>query len=357
MNRLALALPMLLAGCGDLAGFGGDVPPLTTITIDTAGPLPTGGPEPVQLQAALVWGTQYLIEPLCILPSENADTTAVYAQGCRDPFGFVPDRVGANVPIELGVPAQLSLYELPSADVMVGDVTARVAYASIVIYDDRDANGTLDLTRSRRPEIGGHDGGPDMPPESIDIIYGASFVSMTEPDQRVAFREGGFLGAAFYPRAGCGAPLPGFSVLAAGGFSAADAIAASLRGELPAEDPATCAEATVEATPIAIALRPTEEVREVGCTERRVDSSTRYREPPADPPDFTDRVTACAHLPSFGPPTSDVIQLLVSSRSDDHCKGLTHYVLRGCATDPECAEPRWDYTATPPSWWPCPVGP
>lgn len=354
MKRLALfMIPALLTACGDLAGFGGDVPPLTTITIDVTGTVP--GPAPVQLQAALVWGAQFLIEPLCILPSENAETTAVYAQGCRDPFGFVPDRVAANVPVELGVPAQLSLFQLPSADVMVGDVTARVAYASIVIYDDRNSNGTLDLTRFRRPRTGGEEGGEDMPPESVDVVYGASFVSMTEPDQRIAFREGGFLGLAFYPRAGCGDPLPGFSVLGAGGFSAQDAITASLAGKLPQEDPATCSQATVAAAPITVPLRPTEEVREVACTERRTDSSTRYREPPTDAPDLTNRVTACAHLPSFGTPPSDVIQLLVSSRSDDVCKGLTHFVLRGCDNDPNCGDPEWDHSAAPPSWWPCPL--
>ena len=37
------------------------------------------------------------------------------------------------------------------------------------------------------------------------------------------------------------------------------------------------------------------------------------------------------------------------------CKGVTHYLLRGCYYFPNCDSLDWDYTAHPPSWWPCPV--
>ena len=50
-----------------------------------------------------------------------------------------------------------------------------------------------------------------------------------------------------------------------------------------------------------------------------------------------------------------MIQYVVSGRSDESCMGLTHYVLRGCRNDPLCAQPQWDITKTPPSWWPCPA--
>jgi hypothetical protein len=80
----------------------------------------------------------------------------------------------------------------------------------------------------------------------------------------------------------------------------------------------------------------------------------RYQEPdPAEKaPDFTNRVTACVHLPSFGAP-SDTIELIVAGRSDDSCVGLTHYVLKGCREDPACGSPDWDHSAAPPTWWPC----
>src|SRR5262249_1981736 len=133
-----------------------------------------------------------------------------------------------------------------------------------------------------------------------DLVYGASFVTMTEPDVRLAFREGSFdRTAAFYPRAGCGDPLPSFSLVSAGGFSAADAFAAQLRGELPKEDPASCLEQAAD-TIVTVAFRPPAQLHEVACEERATDSSIRYREPPADMPDFTNRTSACAKVPDLG---------------------------------------------------------
>ena len=92
------------------------------------------------------------------------------------------------------MPATLTLSQLPAPDVMVGDVTARVAYASLVVFDDRDDSGTLELSRPRRPPFAFEDERGFQPgrPDSLDVIYGASFVTMTAPDQRVAYREGAF---------------------------------------------------------------------------------------------------------------------------------------------------------------------
>jgi hypothetical protein len=85
------------------------------------------------------------------------------------------------------------------------------------------------------------------------------------------------------------------------------------------------------------------------------DSSVRYRRPPTDAPDFTNRLTACAHLPAFDAGgQSSLIQLVVSGRSTDRCESLTHYTLRGCRENVACAIPDWDFTMSPPSWWPCP---
>ena len=70
-------------------------------------------------------------------------------------------------------------------------------------------------------------------------------------------------------------------------------------GRLPPEDPATCSESAPEAALIRVPLDDPGKVREAGCLERTDDSSIRYREPPADAPDLTGLITACAHLPSF----------------------------------------------------------
>ena len=130
----------LAAGCGNVSGFGGSVPPLATVHVQVTGDFASvqvPGPAAPNLQAALVWGAQWLTEPLCVLPPDDASVEALIAAGCRDAFGFVPDRVAVNAPLAPDGTAELDLLDLPAADVMVGGVTARVAYASVVVYDDK----------------------------------------------------------------------------------------------------------------------------------------------------------------------------------------------------------------------------
>jgi hypothetical protein len=364
MKRL---LPLaLLAGCGDLAGFSGEVPPLATITITSTGDFeavraPNAAGE--NLHVALVWGTQWLPEATCFLPPESPELAAVVAAGCRNPLSFTPERVTADAPLVPNQPVSLDLFSLPSADLMVGDVTARIAYASLVIYDDRDGDGVLRLARARRLPTGGPDMGPPdpEPPPSSSLVYGASFVAMTEPDTRLAFREGAFLESGFYPRHGCGTPPPAFSLLSAGGFSFTEAVAATVAGTLPSEDPATCSETAPEAATVTIPLRAPAEVREVRCEQRREDSSVRYRRPPTESLDLASHPYACASIASLGggdpiaPPGT--IQLVVAGASDEQCRSLTHYTLLGCDESGTliCDQPEWDYRAEPPAWWPCPV--
>jgi len=364
MNRVSLTLLIIsgaLSGCGNVQGVGGPVPPLVTFQVEATGDLtnlrPSGITSDASLQVALVWGAQWWTEPFCILPPESDAAAAVIAAGCRDPFGFVPAQVGATVPVSLNQPTSLSLYSLPTAALLVGGVTSRVGYASFVLYDDRDGDGTLDLSTPHTAPSGGRDGPPeDESPDSSDIVYGASFVTMTAPDLRVSYLEGTFMPSAFYPRQGCKDPAQWFQVLGASGFSAADALTASAMGTLPTEsDPSACSENGPEATVMPVPARAPSEVGEVACAERTTDGSVRYRQPPTDAPDLTDRVYACAHLPCLGGQSQpDLIQLVVSGRSGDNCKGLTHYTLRGCREDVACAIPDWDFTATAPSWWPCP---
>ncbi len=356
-GAVAIAIAVAVAGlgsggCGNLKGLGGDQPPLATFNVMTSGAAP---PSQRSLQVALVWGAQWLTEPFCILPAESDEAGAVIARGCRDPFGFVPARVAGSVPITPGAPASLSLFDLPSADVLVGDITARVAYGSFVVYDDRDGSGTLELATPHRTPSGGRGRPFEDTADSADVIYGASFVTMTAPDQRVAYREGAFNKfGAFYPRSGCDDPQRGFSVVGAGGFPREAGLASAIAGQLPPEDPSACTQAAPPDAVIDVALQVSADVREVGCIERADDSSTRYREPPTDAPDFSGRLKACAHLPSFDAGSqSTLIQLVISGRDSDRCMGLTHYTLRGCRESVSCPVPDWDFTATPPAWWPC----
>jgi hypothetical protein len=359
MARLSLAGLAALAACGDLMGFGGPPTPLAQVRVDVTG---DPGPSVAHLRVALVWGAQWLPEPFCILPPESPAAAAAIAAGCPDSFGFVPKRVAANVAVTPGTTVTLDLFDLPAADVMVGDVTARVAYGSLVLYDDRNDNGTLELRQGERVPPGsdaGIDSSDAGPLGPADVVYGASFVSMTMPDRRVAFREGDFnAAAAFYPRQGCPPPPAGFSILLAGGFTREAALAAILAGHLPAEDPQTCAQGVLAQMSVAIPVADPAAVAQVACLPRASNGITRYREPPAQPPDLAGRVWACAGLPDLGspggtPPASDPPQLVIAGPSQNACKSLTHYTLRGCDNDAKCAAPEWDRTASPPSWWPC----
>lgn len=374
MKRLApLTAALALAACGKPQGFGGPVPPLATFSVtftgDVAPLAPPAAVGPPSLRVAIVWGAQWLTEPFCVLPPDTTVTqppgfggpAAVIAAGCRDSFGFVPAPTGVAVtsPIDASGAATLTLEQLPATDLLVGGVTARVAYASLVVFDDRDNDQTLKLAFPHRTASGGRRGGDmggDVPDDSADVVYGASFVTMTAPDRRIAYREGAFLPSFFYPRAGCDDPPPGFSIVSAGGFTAAAGVAATVAGQLPAETSCTPPTASPpDQTVVDIAAQAPADVDEVSCDEASADGSIRYREPPASSPNFTGRVLACAHLPTFdtGSQPSALIQLVVSGRATDRCKGLTHYTLRGCREDVNCTVPDWDFTATPPAWWPC----
>ncbi|HEY4057583.1 MAG TPA: hypothetical protein VGM39_13285 [Kofleriaceae bacterium] len=353
--KTALLLLLLLGACDDLVGFGGPTAPLATLNVEATGTPPAGA----DLRIALVWGTQWLPEPLCIIPQSDPSVAAVIAAGCRNPLSFTPDRVATSVAVTPNVPAQIELNQLPSADVMVGDVTARVAYGSLVVFDDVDHDGILSLGRAIRlpaEDMRGPDDEPDTN-DAKDIVVGASFVAMTEPDERLAYREGGFDLTGYYPRRSCGEPAAGYSIVGAGGFTYDAALQATLAGELPEEDPASCVQEDVSSL-VEIPFRPTAEVSEVACQIRRTDSSVRYREPPQEL-DLSNHTYACTSIPTFGDDhsTDGIVQLVVATGAGEECKGLTHYTLLGCDEgELVCDDYEYDIRATPPSWWPCDTG-
>ncbi len=379
-----------LTACGKPVGLDAPVKPLQQIhvlvtgTVAVAGPVDAGdvdagdvdagdvdaggvdaGSGPPRLRAALVWGLQWLPEPFCVLPPESPEAAAVIAAGCRESFGFIPNRAAADIPITPGVPATFDLYTLPAADVMVGDITARIAYASVIVYDDRNGNGVLDFRHPQRQRRGGEPindtgGAPDA-------VYGASFISMTQPDRRVAFLEGDFSAlrsVAFYPRVGCADPPKSFSILSAGGFSAAAALTSGLDGTIPPEDdPSACATATLDDT-IVIPIPPQAPaaLSQLACTTNDEGGVTYYRQAPTDALyDLTKWTWACASLPRIGTDAgagSLAQQLVIASPPSDPCRSTLHYTLRGCNNDPFCASPSWPAPGTPvPSWWPCSTSP
>ena len=163
-----------------------------------------GGAGLPPLRVALVWGQQWWPEPFCLLaqaapatlatdPTQLGAVEGVAQAGCRDNFGFVPLQVGADVPLEASGTTAIPIISLPSAAEMVGDPAARVAYASLIIYQDGNGDGILDLAHpADQQQRGQSNSNSNDATNSPDTVYGASFISMTQPDQRVAYREGSF---------------------------------------------------------------------------------------------------------------------------------------------------------------------
>jgi hypothetical protein len=374
---VALAIAAVAAAsCGKLVGLGGPVTPLATIRVEVPGEVApfipdSGAGLTPNLRVTLVWGQEWLPEPLCLLPADSDAGAEVKAAGCPDILGFVPARVAADAPLAADGTATLELINLPSADVMVGDVTARVAYGSIYLYDDRNGNGTLDL---RAPPDRGE--GRDQSPVAdagtdpdVDVVYGASLISMTLPDQRIAFREGAFNATiAFYPRAGCPDPPPLFSILSAGGFSLEEALVAAALGQLPQEDPATCGEATLDEGVFSVPPQAPEPIKQLRCLPADSAGFTSYRGPPDHAPDLQNLTWACVPLPRLpgddggvedgGVDVSGMEQLVIASPPGMECRNVWHYIPRGCRDDPACATPTWTTDWTSPdggvaAWWPC----
>jgi hypothetical protein len=376
---LSLALAAgVAASCGKLVGLSGEVTPLATVRVQVTGdvgPLvpDSGAGVAPRLRVALVWGQQWLPEPLCLLPPESDAGAAVAAAGCPDALGFVPARVAADAPVAADGTATLELLNLPSADVMVGDVTARVAYASVYLYDDRNGSGTLDLWEPPEGQGRGAPVADAGTAPDVDVVFGASFVSMTLPDQRLSFREGAFnADVAFYPRAGCPDPPPQFSILSAGGFSLEEALVAAALGQLPPEDPATCGAATLDEAVVTFPVQSPETVKQLRCPPRGTAGMTSYRRPPTDPPDLANLTWACLPLPHLpgddagvvedgGVDVSGMQQLVIAGPPGMECRQLWHYIPRGCRNNPACALPTWQpddggVSASWP-WWPCPPTP
>ncbi len=401
MKHLLPLLLLLVLGCQDkVLGLTDNATPLVHIHVKVTGDLQALRPESTlketpHLRVALVWGGVYNPDPFCgiyqVLPLDPS-ATAVAQAGCRDIFGFVPQQVGESVAVAPDGTATIDLINLPNAAVLVGEVTSRVGYASILVFDDRNNNGTLELHRAAQNRNGGGPGGgpggmqtPDSatPTTLTDFVYGASFISQTQPDQRIAYLEGTFdannaLYGLFYPRTGCATgPTTGFSILSAGGFAPIDGLKAlaGVAGDL--EDPATCSVKTLDAV-IEIPLQATETVRDPACTGGGSTGVIRYS-PPSQPgatkqqpqPDLT-QPWACMPI-HYSPcllgvpiPGLDCSAFDATSRPalavaavPSDCKSTTHYILKGCQNDANCETPDWDFTTAanpPPAWWPCATG-
>lgn len=345
--------------------------------------------ETPHLYATLVWAGSTVSDAFCLvyqnLPTDPS-ATAVANAGCRDIFAVVPAKVSESAPVDLNGNATIEVQNLPSANVLHGDISGattpfgRVGWATIVIFDDRNGNGVLDLRRVQRqfgPD-GGGPGGPGgaVPVVKADFIYGASFRSVNVADTRVAYLEGEYdTSRWFYPRSGCSNPPDGFSLVSAGGFGIGDfAGFINYLQNTITEDASTCRTESIGTT-VNIALESSDKFIDIGCSVQGGGGFTgaiTYDQPPeigSNIPGELSRTWACVSTnPScllgipipgldcknFDP--NDRPALAIAS-VPGQCHNVTHWILKGCRTDPNCSAPEWDFSPTSsnptPTWWPC----
>jgi len=275
-------------------------------------------------RVGILWAGSPVFVPYCFEHGPNPldpnrPPNAVADLGCRDPQAVVAGMPGQSVPIERTSDTwEVPLTDLPSTEVMVGDVGARVAYGSVIVFLDDDNSGTFDIVR----------GCENRAPGEIrrrDRILASSFVSIDRPQRRIAYVEGTFdRGSYFYPNPQCRAlPALGYSIWnvdlffgPTGGCS---------RDDIGAE--------------IVLGLDDPRELNLLGCRIRARESFPRS--PPERAPAVTDTSTC----------TKDGALAVYSPTCG--CPRVRVYTLSGCDDSLECTKLDWDVRDNPPDWWRC----
>lgn len=325
--RRAFAALFVLAACTPVQGVGTEPQALVTIH----GRLSRAPSELAHPRAAILWAgvpvfVQYCHDYGPTPRDPDRQLTYVASKGCRDPFEVVPGQIGPTVAIDPGATTfEIGLEHLPDASVMVGTLEQRVAYGSLVLFDDTNDNERLNLTggcpRRRRGEMMRP---PDeqMPPPR-DALLAASFVKLTSEQTRIAYVEGDFDAESFfYPHPSCTElPPRGFSIWHVGDML----------------DPnAGCSVKPIDEE-IVLQLDAQDSLLDLSCVASERDSFPR---PPPDEGTPEDVIFDC--LPDGTLVTADPMCT---------CPNLRQYALRGCFDDAACTTPNWDVKA--PEGWPC----
>lgn len=279
------------------------------------------------LRAALVWGAV----PNYVLACVKYPLNAEIAPACPNPFGFVPGLVEAEVELAADGSFVIPLRRLPDVSLSVGDESARIAWGSVIVAADSDDNGSFNLLT--------REGDDREVPKLADLALAASFFRLDEPQQRVAFREGGWdEESLFYPAKGCAAPPVGFSALTTPGLKDFSLDPA----------PGECTSASLDAATIEPVALPPGEAKGLAC---RSINRARVRQPGLVPPSEEENEQGGYHGLVGEQVCLDAETLAIVSEGD--CPTITVMPLSGCRQNLVCQEPDWDFTKQPPPWWPC----
>jgi hypothetical protein len=406
LSWIAVLSSATLSACDEgLQGLQAEAKALATLHVTLTGQLPPPAPDrPLRPRVSLVWAEARALEdPFCApfaygMPPPPTLTDLV-ERGCRDLLmEFLPRSVGDSVTLGPDAKADLPVYFLPAANDMQGDPAGRLAYASVVVFDDRNGNGALDLGRTV-PQRGGSKGGGGGgggggqgghgPPEGgggpgaqvaaapeakslneTDVLIAASWVSMKQPHVRVALREGDDVAKLrlFYPTPGCD-PAPkflsrfevkgGLQVDLAKVMAAAQDKKAAVLDPLALLTPVECAAQPLDGAEVSLAVQATDVLASVRC---RADEPFYREAEPQLNDNGEEEESPLAKTPAPAFYCLDANHLAIVN--DGVCKGITHYFLRGCWGEYECPKnkktgktqkPEFDFSAPAkqPKWWPC----
>jgi hypothetical protein len=314
----------LLVACALLAGCNGSVHDLSVTSAPLVvlhahverSTLVRSHPD-AALLGALIWAGVPPINPLCLkFPVPEIQPA------CPDPYGVFLAETERVAPLDPDGNFTVELSHLPRAEVSVGDEVTRIAYGSLVVVEDVNGDGRPTLFAPRvRPD------GSRVPGIEPDTIVAASFSSLHAAQQRVVFREAGFVASStFYPATGCAAPPPGFSVQTAPPL---------------ADTPAAAEACTFRSADSTVELDPLAREPALALLCRAVGRDPRVHEARSEDPRGLSYTPVCL--------ARDFLALV----SAESCGDLIAFSLRGCDEDPFCLNPQWDHTMSPPLWWPC----
>jgi hypothetical protein len=305
----------------------------------TSGPLETlhghvdvsAWPKPptAPLLGVLVWAAVPAVNPVCLLHPDDARIAAA----CPDPFGVFLGATETWAAVDADGNFDLPLAHLPDAGNTVGDSSVRLAYGTLLVMEDLDGDRAPTLV----PPPNGEDGNLTFSTVHPDRVGAASFYHLRAPQKRVVYREGsGALGSYFYSAPGCDPPRDGFWIMTAAPYVDANTSAG----------PCTYAstDERVEVPALGAAGDPITDPTALLCRSFQNDGTVR-------------RAVGSPNAPSSGYQSACFggnLLAAVYTHTRGICSLIRSYALEGCALNPDCPNPDWNDTTSPPSWWPCP---
>lgn len=313
MSRIGCTLLSLvslaLSACGEGVHSGESFgEPLVTLRARIEGQAPSTATTG-ELSASMIWAAMPAEFEECMEAAIDEGEIMTCMEGNR----FVPALATNSVPVQPVFPAsfEIPLYTLPSPAVLSGSPGALFGYGILVVYDDGNTNGELDLVDSEATS-------------SVDTVLGASAPTGQHEIGFVVYREGALSPVwKMFSLFGCGEPEQGFSVIR----MVMDEAAGTL----------SCVVRRTNDTTLAVYFEDSEEMRSLVCEAAEEGSTYPAAEPPPG-----------ATVECYGP---DFMRF--ASNPSAYCRHWQTYRLSGCFDPLDCSTPDWDLTASPPDWWPC----